>query len=209
MPEIRLFHSPGSCSRISLIALEEIGTDYCAERVILAEGQQHTEAFRAINPKGRVPALMVDDKILTETIAIVTYLAHAFPMARLLPTTDDWTEINALALLSWCATGFHPLITRLRHPQKYCGLAEALDDVRNLARTELCRQLRIAELHLSVNSWIAPPEWTIVDAYIAWIWGRSAEAGIDPHEFPNIADHHARCMMRDSSLRAIAREMKV
>jgi glutathione S-transferase len=70
-----------------------------------------------------VPVLMVDGMVLTETIAILTYLARTFPQAGLLPTNDDWAEVNALSLLSWCATGMHPLITRLRHPQKFCELA--------------------------------------------------------------------------------------
>lgn len=206
MPDIRLFQSPGSCSRISLIALEEVGVDYRAECVLLAKGEQNSESFRAINPKGRVPVLTIDGKVLTETIAIATYLAKIYPQARLLPTTDVWAEINALSLLSWCATGFHPLITRVRHPQKFCGVAEAHDDMRRLAKRELLLQLQIVDHHLAAQPWMAATEWSIVDAYMAWIWGRSVDAGLDAREFPNVAGHYARSMARDSSLRAVARE---
>lgn len=206
MSPICLFQSPGSCSRISLIALEEIGLDYRSEQVLLAKGEQDNDAFRAINPKGKVPVLMVDGKVLTETIAILTYLARRFPQARLLPTTDDWAEVNALSLLSWCATGMHPTITRLRHPQKFCERAAAHDDIRRLAERELRLQLRIADQRLASQRWIAAAEWSIVDAYVAWIWGRSLDAGINSGEYPHISEHHVRAMARPSSLRALARE---
>lgn len=206
MSQICLFQSPGSCSRISLVALEEIGLDYRAEQVLLARGDQNNNGFRAINPKGKVPVLMVDDRVLTETIAILVYLSRRFPQAELLPTADCWAEISALSLLSWCATGMHPAITRLRHPQKFCGLTEAHDDIRKLADRELRTQLQIAEQRLGSQPWIATSHWSIVDAYLAWIWGRSLDAGIQASEFPNIAEHHARSIARPSSQRALARE---
>jgi glutathione S-transferase len=206
MPEISLLQSPGSCSRISLIALEEIGLDYRIEQVLLARGEQNGDAFRGINPKGKVPVLIVDGMVLTETIAILTFLARKFPQAGLLPTNDDWAEVNALSLLSWCATGMHPLITRLRHPQKFCELVAAHNDIRRLGEQELSVQLQLADQRLASQPWIAAAAWTVVDAYIAWIWGRSLDAGINPRDYPHIHEHHARTMARPSSLRALARE---
>ncbi len=62
MPSVALYYSPGSCSRVSMIALEETGIAYAAIPVILANGEQMADAYRELNPKGKVPALKVGDQ---------------------------------------------------------------------------------------------------------------------------------------------------
>ena len=90
-----LYFSPGACSLASHIGLEETGAPYEIKPILLAKGQQRTEAYLKINPRGKVPALSVDGKILVENTAILTYLARRFPEKRLMPT-DPAEEEGAL-----------------------------------------------------------------------------------------------------------------
>src|SRR5688572_24619716 len=86
-PMLTLFYQPGSASDVARIALEEAGADYRALRVDLSKNEQREPQYLAINPKGRVPALVTDEGVLTENVAILGWIAQAFPEARLAP--DD------------------------------------------------------------------------------------------------------------------------
>ena len=79
----KLFYSPGSCALASHMALEEVGAEYAVARVDISRSEQRSAEYLAINPKGRVPALVTDEGILTETPAILAYLAQRFPQAKL------------------------------------------------------------------------------------------------------------------------------
>src|SRR6266536_481454 len=83
---LTLYFSPGACSLASHIGLEETGAPYEAKPILLAKQQQRTEDYLKINPRGKVPALSVDGKILVENTAILTYLARRFPEKKLMPT---------------------------------------------------------------------------------------------------------------------------
>ena len=82
---LTLYYSPGASSVIPHITLEEIRAPYQRKLINLAKGEHKTDAYLKINPHGKVPALSVDGNILTENVAILTYLAKRFPDARLLP----------------------------------------------------------------------------------------------------------------------------
>ena len=83
----KLYYAPGTCALASHIALEEAGASYTAERLDFKNSQQTSPQYLAINPKGRVPALVTERGTLTETPAILAYIAQGFPQARLMP--DD------------------------------------------------------------------------------------------------------------------------
>ncbi len=212
MAEFELHHSPGACSRVSLIALEEAGVAVTLHRVSLRDGDQRTPAFRRLNPKGKVPVLLTGGRVLTETVAILAFLAQRFPEARLLPVGDlagnPWASAQALSLLSWCSSGLHPLVTRLRLPQRFCDRPDAPARVMELARLEMAEQLAVAEGYLAERPWILGAAWSAADAYLFWIWGRCIEAGFDPVAHPRLADHARRMHQRPAVQRALRREEK-
>ena len=82
---LRLFYNPKSCSLASVITLEEAGAEYELSLVDFSSQEQRGSEYLAINPKGRVPALVTDDGVITETPAILTYVAQSFPAANLIP----------------------------------------------------------------------------------------------------------------------------
>ena len=82
----KLYYAPGTCALASHIALQEAGCDYKAERLDFKANQQNSPDYLAINPKGRVPALVTEHGTLTETPAILAFIAQSFPQAKLAPT---------------------------------------------------------------------------------------------------------------------------
>ena len=102
---IKLYYSPGSCSLASHIALEEAGAEYTAERINTAANQQQSPEYKAINPKGRVPAMVTDRGVLTEMPAILAYIAQSYPKAELAPLADPFAFAQMQAFNSYlCAT---------------------------------------------------------------------------------------------------------
>src|SRR5690348_6815158 len=101
----KLFYSPGSCALASHIALEEASAEYTAARVNFSGNEQRSPEYLAVNPKGRVPALVTDDGILTETPAILAYIAQCYPQAKLAPLDDPFAFARLQAFNSYlCST---------------------------------------------------------------------------------------------------------
>ena len=104
---IKLYYSPGSCSLASHIALEEAGADYAAERLNFATNQQQSPEYKAINPKARVPAMVTNRGVLTETPAILVFIAQSYPKADLAPLADPFAFAQMQAFNSYLCSTVH------------------------------------------------------------------------------------------------------
>ena len=113
-----LFHTPGACSRVTMNALEEIGLAFEDPPIDIFKGAQRRPDFLAVNPKGKVPALLVDGTLLTETPAILAWLIAEYPDANLMPAGDSLARATAFADLVWCSNTLHPLARVIRMPQR-------------------------------------------------------------------------------------------
>ena len=129
---LKLFYAVGSCSLASHIALEEAGADYEAVAMSTKLGDQRKPEYLAINPKGRVPALVTDRGILTETPAILAWIAQTWPAAKLAPLDDPFAFAKAQAFNSYLCSTVH-----VAHAHKHRGYRWA-DDPAALA--EMTRQ---------------------------------------------------------------------
>ena len=109
---LTLYYSPGASSVIPHITLEEIRVPYQRKLINLAKGEHKTDAYLKINPHGKVPALCVDGNVLTENVAILTYLAKQFPDARLLPQ-NLLEEARCLSTMAWFASAVHPTFAHI------------------------------------------------------------------------------------------------
>lgn len=204
---ITLCFAPGSCARVPLIALEEIGLPFETRLIAFMKAEHRTPDFLALNPAGKVPALILDEGALTQNSAILHYLAQRFPDAHLLPATaDPLSEARLLARLIWFSADLHPLVTRIRMPHFFCDLEGGAARVRELAETAMVFQLGGVEHDLAAAPWLLGDDWSILDAYLYWVWFRITGAGFDTAPFPAITDHARRMEERPAVQRALARE---
>src|SRR5690349_5505043 len=116
---LTLYFAAGSCSLPALVGLEEAGATFEAVRLVLADGHQRTPEYLAVNPRGRVPALVVDGQRIVENIAVLTTIAQLFPDAGLLPADDPVQLGRAYELLSWFASGVHVSFAQVGRPERY------------------------------------------------------------------------------------------
>src|SRR4029079_16370260 len=104
---LRLFYSPGACSLVTHIALEETGSKYEAVRVMLAEGEHLRPDYIAINPHARVPALANSHGVVTENIAILNLIADIFEAPGSVPRDDPFAAARCNEMLGWFASSVH------------------------------------------------------------------------------------------------------
>ena len=155
---MRLYYSPGACSLASDIVLHEAGIPAEYVKVDLATKKtEHGDDFTAINPKGYVPALQLDDgDVLTENVAVLDYLGHLGPPLFPHEGKSRWHAMEALAFVS----------TELHKPFKPLFDPSASDDVKNKAKELVAKRLQIADRMLGTREYIVGDSFTVVDAYL-------------------------------------------
>lgn len=205
MPEMKLYHLPGACSRVTLTALEQCGLDYQDELVDLMRGQQHSPEYRAINPGGKIPALVVDGHLLSENGAILWWLGRAFPDAGLFPPMKHrWDEAQGLSDLFWISSGWHPAVRANRMPVRWTtGDPEAV----RARGKELVKPLfEQFDRRLEGQDWWYGDRWSIIDVYAYWNYTTAEEGEYELSGLANIAAHRERVQAWPAFRRALARE---
>jgi glutathione S-transferase len=205
--KLTLYYAPIACSLVPLVTLHESGAEFEVKPVSLKNKQQHDVEYLRINPKAKVPVLVVDGEALTENVAILTWLANAFPARKLLPS-DPKNSIKALSLMAWCASGLHPPLSRIFDPARFCNVPGSEESVRKLALGEVIKNFKIVDGILAGKEWMFD-HWTAVDAYLFWVWRRFGVFKIEIPPFPNYAGHGDRMMKRESVKRALDFEREV
>ena len=139
---LTLYYAPGACSMASHIALEETGQPYTATPVALAQGEHlKPEYLNNVNSRGKVPALKTDDGILTENVAILTYLARSFPDAKLLPT-DPLGTARALSHMAYLSNTVHPAFTHIMRPGRFATDESAHDNLKATGKDNFWKLLQ-------------------------------------------------------------------
>jgi glutathione S-transferase len=205
---LTLYFTPASSARVSLILLEEAGLPFETRKIDLMAGQQKSPEFLAVNPKGKVPALVTPDGVLTENVAIAMWLDSVAPQASLLPAVDQaWARAQAMSWLVWAASTVHPFIYRLRMTARIHPDAATHDAIKAAAMGELQQQIQVAEDALADGRlWIAGPAFSAADVYVGWAFGRGGVCGLDMDAYPRMKALFERLIQRPAVKRALARE---
>ena len=204
MADITLYLAPDTCGRVPLIALEEIGLPYRVEIVAFMSGQHRSAEYLALNPTGKVPTLVVDGKALTENVAILTWLSECFPKAALLPAAgDSFGRAEVLSDLAYCAAGLHPIVTRLRIPQYFCDTPDGGPRVFEMAEAAMRPNFALLDRRLAESRWWYGDRWSVMDAYLNWVWFRVTGTAFDGSDFPNLARHDQDMKERPAVQRAL------
>ena len=131
---LTLYYTASTCSLATHIVLEEVGADYSTVRIDFATEQQKSAEYLKINPKARVPALVTDEGVLTETPAMLVYVAQRFPQARLAPMADPFFFAQIQSFNSYLCSSLH-----VAHAHRMRGhvLKSILQEKR--VRLQVCR----------------------------------------------------------------------
>ncbi|PZU76986.1 MAG: glutathione S-transferase [Brevundimonas sp.] len=201
---LTLHTAPGSCSRASHIALEEAGLDYQARYVDFARGDQRQPEFLAINPKGRVPALVTDRGVLTEGPAILAYVAALAPEARLAPTDPfDFARMQAFNL--YLATTIHVAHAHGRRAARWSDDPAAQASMAAKVSENMSAGFDLIEAGLD-GEWVMGDAYSVADPYLFVFSGWLAGDGVDIARFPKVADHFQRMARRPAVQRVLTWE---
>ena len=205
--DIVLYYSPIACSLVPYVTLTEAGAPFQVRPINLRKGQQKSAEYLKLNPKHKVPVLVIDGKTLTENTAMHIWISRTFPQAKLLPT-EPWQELQAISLMSWCASGIHPYLTRLNSPPGVCDVAGTEESVRRLATAPLFENLKIADGMLAGREHFFD-HFTAADAHFYWCFRRASQFDLDMAAFPNCRAHTERLERRASVQKVLAYEKQV
>ncbi len=205
--EIVLYYSPNTCALAPYITLTEARADFEARPLNFRKRQNFSPEYLKINPKHKVPALVVDGKILTENVAIHQWVHRTFPDAKILPA-DPWDQLQAISLLAWCSSGIHPYLSRINNPPKVCDAAGASESVVKFATEALFETFRIADELLAKRDYFFD-HFTAPDAHFFWCCRRATQLEVSIADFPNVAAHFKRMLERASVKQLLAFEKEV
>ena len=205
--KLTLAYSPIACSLVPYILLTEAGAAFDTLPVNLAKGEHHGAEYLRLNPKGKVPALIIDGAPLTENVAIQIWIARQFPQANLLPA-DPMDYVRAISVMAWCAAGIHPKLTQQQRPERYCDLPGSADNVRTLGSHSLFELFDIAENMLRGCDWFFD-RFTCADVYFYWCFRRGTLFKPDLSGFKSCMAHLQRMEQRPSVQKLLAYEKQV
>lgn len=203
---LKIFYAPGSCALASMIALEEAGAQYEAVRLDLAAGDQRRPDYLAVNPKGRVPALATDRGILTETPAILVFVAQSFPQARLAPLDDPFALAQVQAFNSYLCSTVHVAHAHRMRGARWADDPAALEAMRRKVPQSVGDCFGLIEREMLRGPWVMGESYTVCDPYLFTLAQWLEADGVDPARFPKVEDHRRRMSERPQVRRALERE---
>jgi len=192
---------------VPFVTLTEAGAEFDVHNINTRNGQNHKPEFLKLNPKHKVPVLVIDGEPLTENVALQIWIARRFPAAKLLPA-DPKDEIKAISLMAFCASGIHPHLTPNARPQNYCDLPGSEESVKRVANKLLFEDLKVVDDLLAGREWFFA-HFTACDAYFFWCFKRALSFKLDLAAFGNCNAHFGRMCQRPSVQKVLAYEKKV
>jgi glutathione S-transferase len=184
---LKMYYAPNSCALASHLALEHSGAAYEACKVDFANQEQRSPGFLAINPKGRVPALITSHGVLTETPAILVYIAQLFPAARLAPLEDAWQFAQAQSFNSYLCSTVH-----VAHAHRYRGYRwsddeAAIESMKRKVPQSMKACFDEIENNLIKGPYVLGEHFSICDMYLFTITNWLEGDGVDVNWFPKVA----------------------
>ncbi len=202
----KLYYAPGTCALASHIALEEAGADYRAVRLDFKSNQQQSPEYLKVNPKGRVPALETDKGVLTETPAILAYVAQTFPQAKLAPTDDTFAFAQMQSFNNYICATVHVAHAHKGRGARWASEESSFADMKRMVPKSVAGAFGLIEKGMLKGPWVMGEQYTVCDAYLytvaLWIEGD----GIDLKTLPRVADHMKRMSERPAVKKVIGEQ---
>ena len=206
MPATILYYTPNSCSLASHIALEQAGAPYEARRVDFSRSEQRSPEYLRVNPKGRVPALVTERGILTETPAILTFIAQSFPAARLAPFKDAFSLAQMHSFNSYLCSTVHVAHAHRVRGSRWVDDPGAIEAMKKKVPDSVGACFELIEREMFQGPWVMGSAYSICDIYLFTLAQWLESDGVDPQRFPNVADHRRRMAEHPAVARAMAAE---
>ena len=188
----RLYFAPGTCALASHIALEMAGADYVAVKLNFRAGQQQAPDYLAINPKGRVPALVTARGVITETPALLLYIAQMHPQAGLAPLDDPFALAELQAVNSYLCSTAHVAHAHRPRAYRWADDEAAQRSMQAKVAQNMGDCFAYIEAQVLRGPWVMGDAFTVADPYLFTVGNWLADDGVDIERFPRVAAHNRR-----------------
>lgn len=202
-----LYYTPHTCALASHIALEEAGARFALKRVDFAKNEQRSPDYLRLNPKARVPALVTDRGVLTETPAILAFVAQSFPHARLAPLDDPFAFAEVQAFNSYLCSTVHVAHSHRMRGYRWADDPAAIEAMKKKVPQSVGECFAIIEHEMLRGPWVLGDAYTICDMYLFTLAQWLEADGVDPGGIPRVLAHRRRVSERPAVARAIAAEL--
>jgi glutathione S-transferase len=202
---LTLYYSPGACSLAPHIALEETGAAYALQLVSIAKDEQHAPEYLNVNPRGKIPALRTDEGLLTETVAILTYIARTFPQARLLPE-EPIDMARCISHMAWLSSTAHPVFTHIVRPGRFATDEATHPNLKATGRENAWKLLQELDALLAEREWVLGSRYSVADPYTLVIYGWGIGHGLPVGQLANYTAFKNRMLLRPAVDTVLERE---
>lgn len=189
---LTFYYAPGTCALATHLALEYAGAPYAAERIAFSQQQQRSPEYLRINPKGRVPALVTDHGVLTETPALLQYVAQAFPQAGLAPLDDPFLLARMNEFNSYLCSTVHVAHAHRGRGHRWADDEQAIEAMKKKVAQNMGECFALIEEQMLRGPWVLGERFSTSDLYLFTISGWLEGDGVDIARFPKVADHRRR-----------------
>ena len=201
---LKLFYANGTCALASHIALEEAGAQYETVKLNFSQGEQRKPEYLKVNPKGRVPALITDQGVLTETPAILVYIAQSFPTAHLAPLDDPYALAQAQAFNSYLCSTVHVAHAHRVRGSRWADDPGAIEAMKLKVRQNMTDCFELIEREMFAGPWVMGTAYSICDPYLFTLTGWLEGDGVDLASLPKMQAHRVRMMERPAVSKVVA-----
>ena len=193
---LKLYYAPGTCALASHIALEEAGAAYTTERLDFKSNQQTSPEYLKVNPKGRVPALVSDHGVLTETPALLAYIAQSFPKAKLAPLDDAFAFAQVQAFNSYLCSTVHVAHAHKGRGYRWATEESSFADMKGMVPKSMAACFALIERGMLKGPWVMGEQYTICDPYLFTLTGWLEGDDVDLATLPKVMAHRQRMAER-------------
>jgi glutathione S-transferase len=202
--QLRFFSAAGTCALATHIVLEETGADYALVKLDFSKAEQTQPDFLALNPKGRVPALSTPQGVLTETPALLVYLAQLFPAAGLAPLHDAFAFARLQSFNSYLCATVHVAHAHRRRGSRWADNEAAQVAMQRKVAANMSACFTLIEHELLQGPWVLGDDYSVCDAYLYTISTWLEGDGVSLQQFARVSDHAALMASRPAVQRAEA-----
>jgi glutathione S-transferase len=201
---LKLYFTPATCSLASHIALEESGVRYEVERIDFSKQQQRSPDFLRVNPKGRVPALVTDRGVITESPAILAYIGQSFPGSPIAEPEDPFEFARIQSFNSYLCSTVHVAHAHKRRGGRCADDPAVIEALTLKVASNMGDCFDLIENTMFAGPWVMGETYSIADPYLFTIAGWLEGDGVDPARFPKVLDHRQRMAERPAVKKVLA-----
>ena len=203
-----LYTVPGSCAFASHVALKMAGADY-EVRIAPREEGRTAESFLEINPKGRVPALVTPKGVLSETPAILCYIAQTYPQARLAPMENPWLFARVQSFCAYLCATVHVAHAHGHRGYRWADEDSSFQDMRNKVPQTMGECFGLIEHEMLQSPWVLGETFSRCDIYLLAIARWLESDKVDTTSLIKVLDHRARMLLLPEVKKVLAEEQKL